>query len=200
VQVIDPAHEVGAEVTCIAVCAPGVDGQECVGESLMIRLSVCVQVAHNSDIMATGGTDHNIRIWDIRMGKALQDCAGHSGKVRFGVTFSNLTADHHPEHAPCVCRSAGSGSAQMTSKWCLWETMDACLCGMCTLELPNGLATQNETWVNFVELFHSRWGGFDFLGWVFSFFSVGFRLYTVLPPSYSYSFNGVREWRHRQPF
>ena len=43
------------------------------------------QVAHRSDIMASGGTDNIVRIWDIRMGKALQEGIGHSAKVRRNI-------------------------------------------------------------------------------------------------------------------
>ncbi len=39
------------------------------------------QVAHRSDIMATGGTDNTVRVWDVRMGKLLQEGVGHSAKV-----------------------------------------------------------------------------------------------------------------------
>ena len=38
-------------------------------------------MAHLNDVMATGGSDNCVRIWDLRMGKVLQECTGHSGKV-----------------------------------------------------------------------------------------------------------------------
>lgn len=80
-QVIDPAHAPGAEVTCIAVSDRGTCDLAAVVDAIYVDLCWC-QVAAGNDIMATGGTDHAIRIWDLRMAKMLQECSGHSGKVR----------------------------------------------------------------------------------------------------------------------
>ncbi len=96
-QIVDRAHGTG-EASCIAVrfC-----GQVCLlSVVLLLRPSPawttpafpCLpvrinQVAHRSDIMATGGTDNTVRVWDVRMGKLLQEGVGHSAKVT-GLQFS----------------------------------------------------------------------------------------------------------------
>lgn len=39
-------------------------------------------MAHSHDIMATGGTDHVVKLWDIGTGRLIQDGIGHSGTVK----------------------------------------------------------------------------------------------------------------------
>ena len=41
----------------------------------------CVAGAHGRDVVATGGTDGVVRLWDLRMGRAVAECVGHSGVV-----------------------------------------------------------------------------------------------------------------------
>ncbi len=44
--------------------------------------ALTVSPAHTRDLVATGGTDGVVRVWDIRSTSgALAECVGHSGNV-----------------------------------------------------------------------------------------------------------------------
>jgi hypothetical protein len=45
--------------------------------------------------MASGGTDNVVRVWDIRMGRQLQQGVGHSARVR-ATEFWLLFLLHRP--------------------------------------------------------------------------------------------------------
>lgn len=44
--------------------------------------ATCIAVAHNLDVIATGGTDHVVKLWNFQTGELLVDGIGHSGTVR----------------------------------------------------------------------------------------------------------------------
>jgi WD40 repeat protein len=89
VQVVDRAHGSG-EATCISVRCAWVRATTpwaalmCHAPAPLLSTNVCrevLQVAHRSDVMATGGSDSTVRVWDVRMGKVLQEGVGHSSRV-----------------------------------------------------------------------------------------------------------------------
>lgn len=44
--------------------------------------ALCIAVAHAAPIMATGGSDHLVKLWDWETGRLLTDGIGHSAPVR----------------------------------------------------------------------------------------------------------------------